>query len=166
MPGRKARPTAIEERLGRPKHQKINRKEPKPVLVVGEVPPPDCLDGDAQDEWRRVVPELAKLGLVSNLDLPALTTFCQSYSDFCRLSRDINKHGVTYEIFDEEGNVVAVKARPEWYLRRTAFLQLIRVATEFGMTPSSRGRMVVDVSPLTPKQELLKALDGDSATLQ
>jgi P27 family predicted phage terminase small subunit len=160
MPGRKARPTAIEERMGRPKKQKKNKFEPKPKPITGAVDPPAWLDDIAQGEWRRVAPKLAELGLLTDLDLPALATFCQSYADFARLSEALADGEISITLHNEDGDVTGVKVRPEWYLRRSAFLQLIRTATEFGMTPSSRGRMNVAVEPTKPKDELMALLDG------
>jgi P27 family predicted phage terminase small subunit len=42
--------------------------------------PPDFLSAYARDEWRRVAPELHRLGLVTTLDVALLAVYCTAYA--------------------------------------------------------------------------------------
>lgn len=43
---------------------------------------PDFLSTEAQKEWGRVVPALCMLGWISELDLMALSSYCEAYADW------------------------------------------------------------------------------------
>jgi P27 family predicted phage terminase small subunit len=134
------RPTALEEKLGNPGKKKKNRAEPKPE-PISTTAPPDFLDAVAQKEWKRIAPLLKDLGLLTKVDTVALAAYCQAFSDFVSASKVLAKG----TMFTTPNGYV--QPRPEVGIKRTAASQILRFCQEFGMTPSSRARMVVDVKP-------------------
>ena len=62
MPGRPPTPTHLKLLRGNPGKRPI-RPEPQPEQPPTPPEPPDFLTGYAFDEWRRVAPELHRLGL-------------------------------------------------------------------------------------------------------
>ena len=123
-PGRKPKPTRLKAIEGNPGKRPLTRNEPKPTPVAPSCP--SWLDTEAKAEWRRVAPELERLGLLTLVDRAALTGYCLAWS-----------HLVTAEkAMQPEGHI-----SPHFTVFK-ASLQAVRAfCTEFGLTPSSRGRM-------------------------
>ena len=149
--GPKPRPTALEEKLGRPGKRKKNRAEPKPE-PISKTAPPDFLDAIAQKEWKRIAPMLKDLGLLTKVDTVALAAYCQAFSDYVAACKVLAK-GTTFKTPNGY-----VQPRPEVSIKRTAAAHILRFCQEFGMTPSSRARMIVDVKPAASRKKTLEDL--------
>lgn len=112
MRGRKPKPTALKI-LDGTRADRINHDEP--VLPRGDLEPPDSiddLDGYGVEHWNELAPMLAKAGLLTEGDRPALALLCRAYA---RLRLDP---------LDDKAN--------DLYRR---------MLVEFGLTPSSRSRI-------------------------
>jgi P27 family predicted phage terminase small subunit len=129
----------IEGTFRKDRHQE---NEPDPVI---EIPPcPQHLTGEAKVEWERITPELELVGLVSHLDVAALSTYCTAYA-FVQATEKL--------CFDEEGKPKlfyrdsdnAIAENPHFGAWKRSVEILHRYATEFGMTPVSRSRINVSV---------------------
>jgi phage terminase small subunit len=77
MRGRKPTPTHLKLVRGNPGRRPLNRAEPKPA--AGMPTAPAHLSTEAKTEWRRVAPELYRLGILTRLDRSALAAYCQCY---------------------------------------------------------------------------------------
>jgi P27 family predicted phage terminase small subunit len=96
------------------------------------------LDREAKREWRRVAPELERLGMLTRVDMAALAGYCQSYARWKQAEKVLSELGTTF--VTEKGYLMP---RPEVAVARTS-LQMVRAfCAEFGLTPSARGRMTV-----------------------
>ena len=113
-----------------------NPVNPTPVLPK----PPAHLDQIAKKEWKRVAPELFKLGVLSLVDLAALEGYCENYAIWVRMKKEIIAQG-GYAAYITGKNSQTI---PELAAMKSAFAMLKTFAAEFGMTPSSRGRMNVE----------------------
>jgi len=67
--GPKLKPTAIKILEGNPGKRPLNLNEPKPLQIAPECP--DWLLDEAKKEWKRLAPELERLGLLTILDMAA-----------------------------------------------------------------------------------------------
>lgn len=64
-----------------------------------ELPPgcPDCpkhITGEARKQWRRVVPELVKHGIVSLIDASILELYCTAYANWRQAQAEWNSRGL------------------------------------------------------------------------
>lgn len=135
MRGPAPKPTALKVLSGNPGHRPLPKHEPRPRR--GVPPCPDWLDAIAKAEWRRVAPELDRLGLLTHVDLAALASYCQAYGDLVAARRDIAEHGY----FQIVGENHYEQQRPAVALSQKS-MQLIKAfCAEFGLTPSSRSRI-------------------------
>lgn len=146
--GRKPKPVELKILEGNPGNHPLNEDRPKPAPIAPRCP--SWLSRRAKAEWRRVAPELEKLGLLTQLDMAALASYCQAWSRVEQCTRIIDAEGLTYEsrrvADDEEGGqtvTILIKARPEVMMERGYIATATKLCVEFGMTASSRGRMVV-----------------------
>jgi len=107
------------------------------VLQPEQVKPraPTWLDKLAKKEWRRITDALGKVGLVTEIDLGMLEAYCSSYSKW----RQAAEKATITLVGMNGGKTVA----PNPYINiELKYLREMRaVATEFGMSPSSRVRV-------------------------
>jgi P27 family predicted phage terminase small subunit len=143
MAGRKNKPTALKKFEGNPGKRPLNDQEPQPDRT-----PPTCpawLLPEAKREWRRVVPELERLGLITLVDRAALAGYCQAYAQW-RRAEEALKEGLTYEYLGQNFKA-KIELRPEAAVAQKYLSQVRAFCAEFGLTPSARGRMSVPGQP-------------------
>ena len=124
------------------------------VRFVGSTEPPqapDWLEGEAREEWDRVVAELSKTCLVSPLDALSLASYCRVYAMWREADRQVKEHGITF--ISDNGNI---RCNPAAKLCLSLFEALRRMGAEFGFTPSARSR--ISLSP--PKTEEVDEFDN------
>jgi P27 family predicted phage terminase small subunit len=110
--------------------------EPRPQADPGVPPMPADLDAEAKAEWKRVTPELVRLGLLGRtLDRAVLTAYCDAWSKFCRARAPLAK---TLTHTDKNGDV---RKHPGWQIYREASVLVTSLAKELGLSPNARGRM-------------------------
>lgn len=133
------KPTVLKLLEGNRGKRKL-KPEPRPLPITPDAP--DFLGPEAGMEWRRVVPELERMGLMTLIDGAALAGYCQSYARWIECEKVITDEGFSYETFSAQGGRM-VRARPEVRMGQ-AYLDAVRkFATEFGFTPASRSRVSV-----------------------
>lgn len=148
--GRRPKPTALRKLEGNRGKRALNSKEPMPEL--GEPEMPDRLAPLAQQEWRRIVPELLALGVLSKLDQKALAGYCSAYARHCQAEDDVAKYGLTIEepVIDTKTGkqrkirgrlLVRLKANPAAAKSSDAAKLMKSFLIEFGLTPASRSRL-------------------------
>lgn len=138
-------PTALKILRGNPGKRALNHAEPQPT--VGRPTCPTWLDIEAKREWRRVVPELEALGILTVVDRAALAAYCQSYARWQQAEAVVTELGFSVPLTrrgeDGELTVYAMQSRPEVGISQKE-RQIMRLfLTEFGLTPSSRTRVKV-----------------------
>lgn len=97
---------------------------------------PAWLQPDGKREWKRVVPELERLGLLTRVDDAALEGYCAAYARAMEAERHVKKTGLT--VMTYKGFVLA---NPAVSIARTSWAQVRQFANEFGLTPSARTRI-------------------------
>lgn len=108
-----------------------------------EVPtPPAFLGKTAKNEWRRVAPELHRLGLLTQLDRASFAAYCASYGRWVELEKIVTAQGMTF--MTKRG---VVYKRPEVTMAQKECALMRQFALEFGLTPTSRSRIEVPEPP-------------------
>jgi P27 family predicted phage terminase small subunit len=149
MRGRRPKPTSLKVLAGNPGRRPLNPNEPQPELQV-----PDCpaeLGPVARREWDRLVGELAKLNLLTNLDRAALAAYCGAYALWAEATEAIQKFGTMVKSpsgYPIQSPYVAIANRQAEIM--------MRISSEFGFTPASRSRISAP-SP-TPQFGLFDAI--------
>lgn len=136
MRGRKPKPTHLKILEGNPGKRPLNKNEPKPMPIAPKCP--HWLSPEAKREWKRVAPELERLGLLTQIDRAALAAYCQAYARWREVEEVIRKQGLT--LTTESGYVMP---RPEVKIAEKAMQTIRAFCSEFGLTPSSRSRMTL-----------------------
>lgn len=127
--------TAEKKLNGNPGKRKINDNEPQGKLLEKMPPAPMYLGEHAVEAWNRNGPVLIEMMLLTEADLELFATFCQAIHLMIVSSQDINTNGMT--VMGQRG-----RTRNPAIATFTAATTTIRsLASEFGMTPSSRTKL-------------------------
>jgi len=148
--GRRPLPTPIKALRGTLRPGRQTAGEPAPDVAVPTCPAE--LGAAAKREWRRIAPELARLGLLARIDRAALALYCESYGRWLEAVAAVEKYGVVIK----SPNGFPVQS-PYLAIANKAGEQVRLLLGEFGMSPSSRTRVHAK-TPVThdPLDEFLK----------
>lgn len=137
MRGRKPTPTALKMVRGNPGGRPLNKNEPMPPPAEIDVAP-DWLSPDAATHWPLVAKQLHGAGLLTTIDTAALGLYCEAFARWMDANEKVVKLGAVVK--SKHGYPI-----PSPYLQvsNQAYAQMVRMLTEFGMTPSSRSRCTV-----------------------
>lgn len=152
MRGRRPKPTRLKVLTGNPGKRPLNSDEPQPEARI-----PDCpseLGPVAKREWERLVGELGKLKLLTNLDRAALAAYCGAYALWAEASEAIQKYGTMVKSpsgYPIQSPYVSIANRQAEIM--------MRISSEFGFTPASRSRIAVPTDH--PQSTLFEILPGN-----
>jgi len=150
MAGRKPTPTALKVIRGNPGKRPLNKDEPQPQVAVN-IRPPTWLTKEAKKHWKVVSKQLSDVGILTDLDKHALTMYCEEYARW----RDALQKMKDQEVIEtDKGNEI----QSPWVgIANKAFDHMLKIMSEFGMTPSSRSRLTVQPKEdFDPMEEFLK----------
>jgi len=146
--GRKRTPTEIARLRGSAKKdpQRINHNEPQPQRKKHRKPA-WIKDKHAKEAYTYYVNLLDELGVVTVAERVAMEQLAVAYANWRRCQ----------EASDREGIVVDGKRNPNDIAARDWYDRLLKILVEFGLTPSSRTRIVVNkpseaVKAINPRQ--------------
>lgn len=142
------KPTALKLLDGNPGKRAINRSEPQPE--AGMAACPSWLPKSAKAEWRRVVPELSRLGMLAKVDRASLAAYCQAVAMLEDAQRALDVDGLVID-----GSHGGKVKNPAATVVKEAASTIRGFAAEFGLTPASRSRLVVPRGDKTESERLL-----------
>jgi P27 family predicted phage terminase small subunit len=154
--GPKPKPDKLKERDGVRKSRR-NPREPKPP--TGAPAMPAWLSAEAKAEWRRIVPQLAGLGLLALVDRGALAAYCTAFAELRYATQTLEADGSILDVpivgvrrtRDAQGQTTAdpeifgykkVK-HPAVALQRDAMARVKAFLGEFGLSPAARAGLHV-----------------------
>jgi P27 family predicted phage terminase small subunit len=134
--GRKAKPTALKLVDGNPGKRRINQHEPQPAKVY-DPDPPEGFDAIHAAKWNEVAGKLAKVRVLTELDLDALEVYCREWVNYHNAIADIATRGKLLQM--PSGGVMW---NPSWTQLKHSQNVCRSIMSEFGMTPSTRTSLV------------------------
>lgn len=136
--GRPTKPTALKELAGNPGKRPLNKREPK-VSAPVNLRVPAGMPDDAAKLWRKLAPQMTASGMLKSTDLHALEMLCLHWAAARRAWKLLDKGGIL--IKGRQGDPVKNPAQYVWRSEAQAFAKL---ASEFGLTPAARSRILAD----------------------
>jgi P27 family predicted phage terminase small subunit len=82
---------------------------------------------------------------VTRIDRLAFARYCTMFSHWREAQEFVARHGKTYMVKDDDGNLKIMRRNPYTDIASEAARQLGRLEAEFGMTPASRPRVPVSI---------------------
>ncbi len=150
--GRKPKPTALRSLEGNPGHRKLNNKEPN---MGKKLPPcPQWLHPDAKKEWQRLAGKLNKIGIFTEADMASFAGYCQAYARWKEAELYLQEHGTTFTT--PNGYIQQV---PQVSIAQTSLKIMNTFASNFGLNPSSRSRLVADSEGRNHEDEMENILE-------
>ncbi len=141
-------PTALKILRGNPGHQKLNAHEPKPEVILPEAP--EELSDDAQRIWQEYGAQLAMLGVMSRIDGATFATFCQTYARWLECNTYLRDAPL---LVDRPGG--GLEINPALKVLDQLQSQLLKVAGEFGLSPSSRAKITTTTTRTDDLEDFL-----------
>jgi P27 family predicted phage terminase small subunit len=135
--GRKPKPTAVKELEGNPGKRPLNIFEPHPEKKAPKCPA--WLDAEAKKEWKRVAKQLEELGTLTEVDMAAFAGYCEAYARWKEAEEFITKHGTIVKTPSGYWQQV-----PQVSIAQTYLKIMVKFCEQFGLTPSSRSRIVAE----------------------
>ncbi len=146
-----------------------------PEPPKGKPEPPKPLDGDALEEWDRMIGRMESSGTLSKVDDAALYQHCRLFAETEQIERTQAETSETVRILQENfdgkddlsfENMLAVaqeitklKKLEASYISqvRQGRMAIRQYLVEFGMTPAARSRVKLPAKPQQSKAEQFRA---------
>ena len=125
------KPTVLSKLQGNPSKRALNENEPD--CPQDDIAPPAHLDEEARREWNHLSPWAIANQMLRNDTVQTFAAYCQSASDYAEATTKLK----------ENGKVNDGRASPWAALQDKAFRRMHSMALEFGLTASSRSRIMV-----------------------
>jgi len=163
MSNSKRTPTKLKILKGNPGRRKLNKNEPQYSKL--EEAPPDSLCEIGRSEWNRIVGEMRASGVLTVADEKILWAFCDEYATAERAVLELNAAD-SDRLVIESPNGYPIQ-NPYLNIKRKSFVIMKTLATELGLTPSSRSRVsATPPKPEDPYKQLKEARAARLATVQ
>ena len=147
MRGRKPKPTAKKRLEGNPGKRKLNKAEP--LFAADDSKPPRVLNAAGQDEWKRLAPILRLQRLLTEADYALFAAYCDAFGRWHEANEKLRASSLILKTVD--GNLIQ---NPYVANVNRAIEQMVKIAAEFGLTPSSRTRISVPQVPEADQLEM------------
>jgi len=131
--GRKRKPTKLKLLHGNPGKRPLPKDEPEPT--AGR-PDPGDLEGEALEEWERLVVELEDMGVLTVADRGILTVAAESWAEWKAAARMVRELG--HAVPTMEGGV---KSNPAVSAGNQARARYQSALQELGLTPATRSKV-------------------------
>jgi P27 family predicted phage terminase small subunit len=155
--GHNRKPTAKKKLEGNRGHRKLNDKEPK--AEPGEPQIPAYLSTRAKVYWRRLVPMLLEMKVLTKADGYSLGLLCNALAEVELAELAIARYGLIAITPDSDG-VVILKANPAVRIKANAWRQATSALSKFGLDPASRSGLT-PASLLNPAKDAIERLMED-----
>src|SRR5687767_6217896 len=144
------KPTMIKRAEGNPGKRPLNCSEPQPRATVPRCP--EHLDDRAKKEWKRLVPVLRRMKVLTEADWMALANLCQTWSTLVKAQEKLTEVGILYK-------------SPSGFIMQSPLLAIVnqcvdtitKLSREFGLTPAARSRIIAQIDP-EPEDDLMTIL--------
>lgn len=113
---------------------------------------PKELKGEARAEWKRIVPELERVGMLAKVDRGLLMRYCSAWASWHRVNAEIEK--------PETPLLVDGHRNPLWLLKAQAQREVDEAARLLGLTPT--GRLRSGVKHVRPTGEKVTQAERDA----
>lgn len=141
MPGPHPKPTMLKVIRGNPGHQKLNKREPKPVGNLKDAPV--HFDPELRAVWEYAITH-APAGLLKMIDSSVLEAWCIAHVLHRRAIDQMNKTGGMLVKAPNTGFAIQ---SPYLAVVNKQALIMLRAVDHLGFSPASRSRIMMGEGP-------------------
>jgi P27 family predicted phage terminase small subunit len=105
---------------------------------------PDCpldLNEWGRREWEIVTHELLNKKMLHLVDLALVSSYANEMGLYFEMENFLNQHGRIDEFYNDEGLLTRRSKKPEQAISKDALANAMKLAAQFGLTPSARTRI-------------------------
>lgn len=140
MRGPAPKPTAMLKLTGSWRSKARDKVEPKPTIIAP--PLPIWLDDEGKKAWAQLEKILLNMRVLTEADGYALAILCEAWSRYRRATDMLAQYGDVYPVKNPDGTLKMLRRSPYSAMQMELSLNVRRMLAEFGLTPSSRGRLI------------------------
>ena len=119
------------------------------VVSVARPAMPRDMPEEAKAEWRRVVPVLEEIGILTTIDRALLVRYCCAWADWVELQGLIRQSGKVLK--GARGHLVR---NPLWFQLQDAGTTVSELGRQLGLSPVARMRAgIAHQRPVDPNEE-------------
>lgn len=136
--GRKKLPTKIKQMQGTLDVSRTLKNEMEVDLVTVIPDPPDLLSEIGKKEWYKVTNQLYNLNMLHHIDLRLIEAYCNEISLYIETEQILREKGRIQIFKNPDGTLKHAQAVPYQKIAKDALNTALKLATQFGLTPSAR----------------------------
>ena len=112
----------------------------KTTHVVSMPEAPSFLNQQGAEEWHLVTNELANIKMLHLTDLSILAAYCNEIGIYREIAQELQGN-FTEQTVDKDGRLRSTKIAPKYKVMQNALQNAMKIATQYGFTPSSRASL-------------------------
>jgi P27 family predicted phage terminase small subunit len=147
--GRTVKPTAIKKAQGTLRKDRKNDKEPEFAIVKAIPDPPEYFTDKAREIYYSTGLDLINQGILTSVGFPQFIIYCTTTASVFELTQLIKEQGYF-------SNFKGQRVQNQNIKSLKTFADLSRqLANEFGLTPASSSKIIVDKKPKSELDEYI-----------
>ena len=140
MKGRPPKPTRLKQMAGTDQPCRIMPNEMEVSRLLNIPDPPMQLSELGLREWDNITNELHAKQMLHLVDLALVAAYCNEMALYIESEKILLK-GRIDEFYNDEGALIRRQAKPEQKIAKDALAAALKIAAQFGLTPSARTRI-------------------------
>ena len=136
--GRKKTPTRLKELQGTLEKSRTLENEMMVELCPAVPAPPEWLSELAKEEWSKVTMELYNKQMLHHIDLRLIEAYCNAIALHIETEQMLRDKGRIQVFKNADGSLKHMQAVPYQKIANDALDRALKLATQFGLTPTSR----------------------------
>ena len=141
MKGRPPKPTKLKKMAGTDQPCRIIPNEME-VTTLANIPAPHIeLNEYGLREWEIITSELLAKKMLHLVDLSLVASYSNEMGLYFEMEFLLKKVGRVDEFFNEDGQLTRRTVKAEQRIAKDALANAMKIAAQFGLTPSARTRI-------------------------
>jgi P27 family predicted phage terminase small subunit len=139
--GRPPKPTRLKQMAGTDQPCRILPNEMEVSLLANIPDAPIQLNEYGKREYEIVCTELHSKKMLHLVDLSLVTAYANEMGLYVEMEQKLKTHGRIDEFYNDENQLTKRQAKPEQRIANDALAKALKIACQFGLTPSARTRI-------------------------
>ncbi len=144
--GRKKTPTVLKEMMGTARADRLVDNEMTADLVLQLPKAPEFLSEIGTKEWYKITSQLFNLKMLHEVDLSLILAYCNEMATYIECEMKLKEIGRVDTFKNTNGDIVRTQAKPYVKMKNDALNNALKLAANFGITPSARANISAPVT--------------------
>jgi P27 family predicted phage terminase small subunit len=144
--GRKKTPTVLKEMMGTARADRLVDNEMTADLVLQLPEAPEFLSEIGTKEWYKITSQLFNLKMLHEVDLSLILAYCNEMATYIECEIKLKEIGRVDTFKNTNGDIVRTQAKPYVKMKNDALNNALKLAANFGITPSARANISAPVT--------------------